>query len=74
MISWVHRKKPLFTLVQFVGDDRPHGKSKKGTTNYVRSAPSLIREFEVGLVKPFREYQNHVFNAPPDIGTYLDFA
>ena len=74
MISWIHRDKPLLTLVQFVGDenlsvDRPHGKSKNKSSNYVRSAPSLIRDLEVGTEKPFKEYQTHVFNAPPDAGS-----
>ena len=73
MISWVHKQKPLLTLLQFVGNeklsiDRPHGKSKK-EINYIRSAPSLIRELEVGCEKPFQAYQNHVFNAPPGAGS-----
>ena len=73
MISWVHKEKELLTLVQFIGDeklsvDRPHGKSKK-TTNYVRSAPSLIRELEVGTQKPFQQYQDSVFDAPSDAGS-----
>ena len=74
MISWVHKEKPLLTLVQFVGDeslsiDRPHGKSKNKDSHYMRSAPSLIRNLEVGTEKPFKEYQNMVFNAPPDVGS-----
>ena len=74
MISWINKEKPLFTLVQFVGDaslsvDRPHGKSKQKKANYVRSAPSLIRQLEVGTDKPFQDYQNKVFNAPPDVGS-----
>ena len=74
MISWVHREKPLLTLVQFVGDeklsvDRPHGRCKKKNVNYARSAPSLLRNLEVGTEKPFKEYQTRVFNAPTDIGS-----
>ena len=74
MISWVHKDKPLHTLVQFVGDeklsvDRPHGKSKSKETAYMRSAPSLIRNLEVGTEKPYKEYQSMVFNAPPDVGS-----
>ena len=71
---WQHREKPFLTLVHFIGDkrlsvDQPHGKSKKQDTIYNRTAPSLIRELEVGTKKPFDEYQNHAFNAPADIGT-----
>ena len=72
MISW-SKDKSLLTLVQFVGDhtvsvDFPHGNSKKGIP-YHRSAPSLIRDLEVGNDKPFRAYQNKVFNAPTDKAT-----
>ena len=74
MISWTNRDKPLYTLVQFVGDsslsvDRPHGRSKKNIV-YHRSAPSLLRKLEIGSEKPFKEYQKHVFDAPPDVGTH----
>ena len=58
MISWTNRDKPLYTLVQFVGDsslsvDRPHGRSKKNIV-YHRSAPSLLRKLEIGSEKPFK--------------------
>ena len=44
--------------VHFIGDerlsvDKPHGKSKKQDTRYNRTAPSLIRELELGTKKPF---------------------
>ena len=68
-ISWTHKDKPL-TLVQFVGDDSvsvdfPHKNSKKDIP-YIRTAPSVLRELEVSKEKPYRTYQQHVFNAPPD--------
>ena len=71
---WQHWEKPFLTLVHFIGDkrlsvDQPHGKSKKQDTIYNRTAPSLIRELEVGTKKPFDEYKDHAFNAPADIGT-----
>ena len=74
MISWTHRDKPMLTLMQFVGDhmvsvDFPHGNSKKTTMPYHRSAPSLIREIEVGNDKPAKVYQKKVFNAPSDPST-----
>ena len=73
MFSWTHRDRPLFTLVQFVGNDSlsvdfPHKNSKKGVP-YVRSAPSVLREVEASTDKPFKVYQNQVRNAPPDAST-----
>ena len=71
MISWSHRDKPMFTLIQFVGDhtvsvDFPHGNSKKSSMPYHRTAPSLLRDIEVGKDKPAKEYQKKVFDAPKD--------
>ena len=71
MISWSHKDKPMLTLVQFVGDhtlsvDFPHGNAKKNHMPYYRSAPSLIRELEVGSEKPAKVYQKKVFEAAPD--------
>ena len=56
----------MLTLVQFVGDhtvsvDFPHGNAKKNNMPYSWSAPSLIRELEVGSEKPAKEYQKKVF-------------
>ena len=69
-ISWTHREKPMFTLIQYVGADSvsvdfPHKNSKKDIP-YIRSAPSVLRDLEVGTRKPFQIYQEKVFNAPPD--------
>ena len=69
-ISWTHREKPMFTLIQYVGDDSvsvdfPHKNSKKDIP-YIRSAPSVLRDLEVGTKKPFQIYQELVFNAPTD--------
>ena len=69
-ISWSHRDHPMLTLVQFVGDetlsvDFPHKNSKKEIP-YIRSAPSVLRDLEVSSSKPFKTYQDLVFNAPPD--------
>ena len=69
-ISWTHREKPMLTLIQYVGDDSvsvdfPHKNSKKDIP-YIRSAPSVLRDLEVGTKKPFQTYQEQVFNAPTD--------
>ena len=47
----------------------PMETKKKKTSHFIRSAPSLIRDLEVGTQRPFKEYQTHVFNAPPDVGS-----
>ena len=61
MFSWTHKDKPLYTLVQFVGNDEisvdfPHKNSKKGIP-YIITAPSVLRDLEVTkgkLMQPLR--------------------
>ena len=72
-ISWNHKLQPQLTLIQYVGNhslsvDFPHGNSKQDVP-YTRSAPSVIRDIEVGNNKPNKEYQTRVFNAPTDIAS-----
>ena len=59
-ISWTHCEKPMFSLIQYVGDDSVsldivHKNSKKDIP--------YIRDLEVGTKKPFQTYQEQVFNA-----------
>ena len=72
MYSWIHRDLPLYTLVQFVGDhtvsiDFPHGNAKKRNQPYHRSAPSLLRDLEVGDHQPAQEYHQRVTQAEPSL-------